>query len=39
MAASLPVTMRMSMRRLPRLTNAFSKTLEDHGATVAVYVM
>lgn len=29
----------MSMRRLPRLTNAFSKKLENHGATVAVYFM
>ena len=27
------------MRRLPRLTNAFSKKLANHGATVAVYFM
>jgi hypothetical protein len=25
------------MRRFTRLTDAFSKTLENHGATVAVY--
>jgi len=27
------------MRRSTRLTNAFSKKLENHGATVAVYLM
>jgi hypothetical protein len=31
--------MRMSMRRFTRLTNAFSKKLENHLATVAVYFM
>ncbi len=35
--ATLPVTMRMCMRRFTRLTDAFSKTLENHGATVALY--
>jgi hypothetical protein len=29
--------MRMSMRRLTRLSNAFSKKLKNHLATVAVY--
>jgi IS1 family transposase len=33
------LTMRMSMRRFTRLTNAFSKKLENHLATVAVYFM
>jgi hypothetical protein len=29
--------MRMSMRRFTRLTNAFSKKLENHAAMVAMY--
>ncbi len=33
------LSMRMSMRRFTRLTNAFSKKLENHLATVAVYFM
>jgi len=33
------VTMRMSMRRFTRLTNAFSKKLENHAAMVAFYFM
>jgi hypothetical protein len=31
--------MRMHMRRFTRLTNAFSKKLKNHLATVAVYFM
>jgi hypothetical protein len=31
--------MRMSMRRFTRLTNAFSKKIENHIATVAMYFM
>ncbi len=31
--------MRMHMRRFTRLTNAFSKTLENHGCAVALHCM
>lgn len=31
------LSMRMSMRRFTRLTNAFSKKLENHAASVAIY--
>ncbi len=33
------LTMRMSMRRFTRLTNAFSKKLEMHGHAVALHFM
>jgi hypothetical protein len=33
------LTMRMSMRRFTRLTNAFLKKLENHAAMVALYFM
>ena len=33
------LTMRMSMRRFTCLTNGFSKKLENHGTSVALYMM
>jgi len=33
------LTMRMSMRRFTRLTNAFSKKWENHAAMVSLYFM
>jgi hypothetical protein len=33
------LTMRMSMRRFTRLTNAFSQKIENHAAAVALYFM
>ena len=33
------LTMCVSMRRFTRLTNAFSKELENHAAMVALYFM
>lgn len=33
------LTIRMSMRRFTRLTNAFSKKLENHAAMVSLYFM
>jgi IS1 family transposase len=33
------LTMRISLRRFTRLTNAFSKTLENHAGMVALYFM
>jgi hypothetical protein len=33
------LTIRMSIRRFTRLTNAFSKKIENHAAMVALYFM
>jgi len=33
------LSMRMSIRRFTRLTNAFSKKLENHAAAVAIWFM
>ena len=33
------LTMRMSMRRFTRLTNGFSKKLENHMASIAIHFM
>jgi hypothetical protein len=33
------LTMRMSIRRFIRLSNAFSKKIENHAAMVALYFM
>jgi len=35
----IPVTIRMGMRRFTRLTNAFSKKLENHMHAVSLYFM
>ena len=35
----LNLTMRMSMRRFTRLTNAFSKKVENHAAAISLYFM
>lgn len=33
------LTMRMGMRRFTRLTNGFSKKIENHAAAVAIHMM
>ena len=33
------LTMRMNMRRFTRLTNGFSKKVENHGHSVAIHFM
>lgn len=33
------LSMRMSMRRFTRLTNAFSKKIQNHAAMVAIYAV
>jgi hypothetical protein len=33
------LTMRMGMRRFTRLTNAFSKTIQNHAAMVAIHAV
>jgi hypothetical protein len=37
--SSAKTTMRMSMRSFSRLTNAFSKKVENHAAAIALYFM
>jgi hypothetical protein len=37
--ARFTISMRMGMRRFPRLTNVFSKKVDDLGAAVSLYFM